>query len=69
MKNQQKIDKILISVKAKIEDEVGALMGVDFKLTDFITQIVTKEDYFGEFTSKKIVAKLNITGEIEGHGG
>ncbi len=69
MKNQQKIDKILISVKAKIEDEVGALIGVDFKLTDFFNQIVTKEDYFSELTGKKIVAKLDITGEIEGHGG
>lgn len=69
MKAQQKLDKVLEIAKESVQEEVGALMGVNFKLTNFFNQIISKDDYFSELTGKKIVAKIDVTGEIEGYGG
>ncbi len=68
MNVQQKIDKVLEVVRERIQEEVSALMGVDFKLIDLFSQICSKEVFFAEQSSKKIVAKIDITGEIEGNG-
>jgi len=69
MKTQKRLDKVLESVHENVQEEVGALMGVNFTLTEFFNQIISKEDYFTELTGKKIVAKMDVTGEIEGDGG
>lgn len=69
MKTQRKLDKVLVEVKGRVQEEVGSLMGVNFKLSDPISQIVSKADFFEELSGKKIGAKLSITGEIEGTGG
>ncbi len=68
MNVQQKIDKVLEIVRERIQEEVGALMGVDFKLIDLFSQLCSKESYFAEQSGKKIVAKMDITGDIEGNG-
>lgn len=44
-------------------------MGVEFKMSHLFNRLVGKEEFFAEQTSKKIVAQIDITGEIEGHGG
>ncbi len=68
MKTQQKLDKILDAIREKVQEEVGALMGVDFRLSSLFNKLTTKEEFLDEQTGKKIVAKMDITGEIEGEG-
>ena len=69
MKAQQKIDKVLEATKQRVQEEVGSLLGAKFQLSDLTKQIVSKSDYFADQMGKKVVAKLDISGEIEGFGG
>ncbi len=68
MKNQQRLDRILEPVTKKIQEEVSALMGVEFQLSPPENQLLTKEDSFDLLTGKQIVAKMDIVGDIEGLG-
>lgn len=68
MNVQQKIDKVLEVVREKVQEEVGALMGVDFILSDVFGSLATKEDYLAEQSGKRIIAKIEVTGDIEGSG-
>ncbi len=68
MKTQQKLDKILEGIREKAQEEVGALMGVDFRLSSLFNKLTTKEEFLDEQAGKKIVAKMDITGEIQGEG-
>lgn len=52
-----------------MQEEVGSLMGVNFKLSDPTSRIISKNDFFDELSGKKVGARLAITGEIEGTGG
>jgi chemotaxis protein CheY-P-specific phosphatase CheC len=67
-KAQQRIDKILESVCTRIQDEVGGLIGATFILSDLRRQFVSKEGAFEQLSGKQVVAKLDITGDIEGQG-
>ena len=69
MKAQKRLDKVLEIAIESVQEEVGALMGVSFKLSEPFTKIVSKEEYFEEILGKKIVAKMDVTGEVEGFGG
>lgn len=69
MKAKQRIDKVLEASKQRVQEEVGSLLGADFQLSEVSTQIISKSDFFDEQTGKKVVAKLDINGEIEGLGG
>ncbi len=66
-KAQQKFDKILDSVRVRIQDEVSGLIGTPFVLDDPEKQFVSKEDAFDQLTGKQVVAKMDINGDIEGH--
>ncbi len=68
MKAQQKIDKILDIVNDKVEEEVSALIGADFKLSKFSKTLFSKQEYIDDITGKKILAHMDITGELEGKG-
>ncbi|KAF0188239.1 MAG: hypothetical protein FD168_1943 [Desulfobulbaceae bacterium] len=67
-KAQQRIDKILESVRTRIQDEVSGLIGATFILSDFQRQFTSKEDAFEQLSGKQVVAKLDITGDIQGQG-
>lgn len=67
-KAQQRIDKILESVRTRIQDEVSGLIGATFTLSDFQRQFISKEDVFDQLSGKQVVAKLDITGDIQGQG-
>lgn len=69
MSTQKKVDKVLKIARERVMDEVGSLLGVGFDLSESLNQITTKTDYFAELNGKKIVAKVDIKGEIEGSGG
>ncbi len=68
MKAQQKLNKILETIGERVQEEVGSLLGVNFRVSTPSSMMITKEDYFAEQSGKKIVAKMDITGEIEGTG-
>jgi chemotaxis protein CheY-P-specific phosphatase CheC len=67
-KAQQRIDKILESVCTRIQDEVGGLIGATFILSDLRREFISKEDAFEQLSGKQVVAKLDITGDVEGQG-
>ncbi|MEE4242933.1 MAG: hypothetical protein V2I36_15830 [Desulfopila sp.] len=68
MKTQKKLDKILEAIREKTQEEVGALMGVNFRLSPLFNKLTNKEDFLDEQSGKKIVAKMDITGEVQGEG-
>ncbi len=67
-KAQQRIDKILESVRARIQDEVSGLIGATLILSDFQRQFISKEDAFDQLSGKQVAAKLDITGDVQGQG-
>jgi chemotaxis protein CheY-P-specific phosphatase CheC len=68
MKAQQRIDKIIESVTKKIQEEVTALIGAVLTLSEAENSVITKKDFFDQPAGKKIVAKLDITGNVTGSG-
>lgn len=68
MEAQKRIDKVLTAAQKKVEGEVGALIGHPFALSGSLFQPVTKEDFFDGLTGRQILAKMDITGEINGLG-
>jgi chemotaxis protein CheY-P-specific phosphatase CheC len=68
MNQQERINKIIEAVEARIQDEVGALLGADFSLISGDRELVGKESAFESRQGKQICAKMDITGEITGKG-
>jgi chemotaxis protein CheY-P-specific phosphatase CheC len=68
MNQQKRINKILEAVEARIQSEVGALLGVDFTLIGGDRTLVSKEVAFDNLLGKQICAQMDITGEITGKG-
>ncbi len=68
MKAQQRLDRVLESINLKVQEEVGGLMGVNFEVLPSQNQLLNKEDCFDLLAGKQVVAKMDITGEIEGKG-
>jgi len=69
MDPQKRIDKILEATQSRIQDEVAALLGVEFTLTNFEKAVVSKTEAFDNFVGKQICAKIDVVGEVEGCGG
>jgi chemotaxis protein CheY-P-specific phosphatase CheC len=68
MKAQQRIEKILESITKKIEEEVTALIGAVLTLSESEKTLISKEEFFDQPIGKQVVAKLEITGSVEGRG-
>jgi|GEM_PF-259514 len=68
MNQQKRIDKIIEAVETRIQDEVGALLGVDFTLISCDRKSVSKDVAFDGLKGKQICAQIDITGEITGKG-
>ena len=68
MNQQERINKIIEAVEARIQDEVGSLLGADFSLISGDRELVGKESVFESRQGKQICAKMDITGEITGKG-
>ncbi len=68
MKTQKRLDRVLGTACKRIQEEVSALMGVNFKLSEPFSKLISKEDYFDQITGKKVISKMDITGEIEDKG-
>jgi chemotaxis protein CheY-P-specific phosphatase CheC len=68
MNQQKRINKIIEAVEARIQGEVGSLLGADFTLVSGDRKLVSKEDAFESRQGKQICAQMDITGEITGKG-
>ena len=55
--------------RERVMEEVGSLLGVSFDLSESVHHVIAKGEYFSELDDKKIIAKLDIIGDIEGLGG
>lgn len=66
MKQQKRINKILEAVEARIQSEVGALLGADLSLVSGEKKLVSKEHAFDSLQGKQICAQMEISGEITG---
>lgn len=66
-KQKKRVDACLAECRVKMEEEVGALLGAEIKLSDHTTGIVTKEDFFmDEAPGKLVLAHMDLVGELEG---
>ncbi len=68
MKEQKRLDKVLNAAYLAVQDEVGALTGAEFSLSEPQYAFRSKEDAFDELTSRQVLAKIDITGDLEGEG-
>lgn len=66
MEQQKRIDKILEAVEARVQDEVGALLGAEFFLDSGARKIVGKEAVVGGLLGKQICVHLEVTGDVTG---
>ena len=66
-KQKKRVDACLAECRVRMEEEVGALLGSDIKLTDHATTIINKEDFFmDEAPGKAIFAHMDVVGELDG---
>ena len=66
-KQQKRIDKILVSCRDRMADEVSALLGTEVKLNNLENLIVSKEEFFfDKVTGKQVIANMDVVGELEG---
>lgn len=68
MKEQQRLDKVLIAAYDNVQSEVCALTGAEFSLSEPQFTLSSKEDAFDQLTSKQVLSKIDIVGDIEGEG-
>lgn len=68
MDAQQRIDSILTAALAKTQEEVGVLIGADFKLASSQNTITTKKAFFETCTGKQVLARVDVSGDVEGVG-
>ncbi|MDK9707935.1 MAG: hypothetical protein OEL83_12875 [Desulforhopalus sp.] len=68
MEQQKRFDKILDAAEARIQDEVGTLLGADFSIVSGNKELVTKAEAFSRLMGKQICAHIEISGEINGKG-
>ncbi len=68
MDQQKRINKVLEAVEARVQNEVGTLLGADFTLIGGERTLVSKEAAFDNLQGKQICAQMDITGEITGKG-
>jgi len=68
MKARERFDKILLSCRDRIQEEVSALIGKPFKLGEPEFRQVSKEELFAEAGGKQVLAHISLEGELQGAG-
>jgi hypothetical protein len=68
MNSQQQVDTILEAIQVTVQDEVASLLGAEFFLTDVEKTVVTKAEAFDNLGGRKICARFDLTGDVEGGG-
>ena len=68
MKTRERFDKILLSCRDRIQEEVSALIGKPLKLGEPSFRQVDKEELFAEVGGRQVLAHVQIEGSIQGKG-
>jgi chemotaxis protein CheY-P-specific phosphatase CheC len=68
MKTRERFDKILLSCRDRIQEEVSALIGKPFKLGEPSFKQVSKEELFAELSGRQVLAHVQIEGSVQGNG-
>lgn len=66
---KKRIDKVLSESTGRVQEEVGALLGVELTVTSIDSVIQTKEEIFDNLKGKQVFAHVDYSGDIEGVGG
>lgn len=65
-KQKKRVDALLKMCSQTIEEEIGALLGVEVKCSDLDNRMVDKETFFFDETiGKQVVAYFDVVGELE----
>lgn len=66
-KQKKRVDACLKECNVHMAEEVGAMLGTEVVLSDHVTRMVNKEDFFFDDASgKQILAHMDVVGEQEG---
>ncbi|MDH4318589.1 MAG: chemotaxis protein CheX, partial [Desulfobulbaceae bacterium] len=68
MKAKQDLDKVFGAAGERIEQEVSALLGKNFVVSEPTTELIGKEDFFERLSGKKVIFRLKIEGQVETEG-
>lgn len=66
---KKRIDKVLAETNGRVQEEVGALLGVELSVSPVESSIQTKEEIFDTLKGKQVFAHVDYSGDIEGVGG
>jgi len=67
-KARERLDKIMISCRERMQEEVSALLGKVITFAEPETRVLTKEEFFSEPAGKSVLAHIQLEGDIEGQG-
>ena len=67
-KAQQKFDRILAAVCKRTQDEVSGLIGATLILSAPHSRFISKEDAFEQLSGKQVLARVDVTGDVQGLG-
>ena len=66
-KQKKRVDACLKECSIRMGDEMGALLGTDVALSEHVTKMVNKEDFFfNDASGKQILAHMDMVGDVEG---
>lgn len=68
MKARERFDKILLSCRDRMQEEVSALIGKPFKLGEPKFGQLSKEEVFSESGGKQVLAHISLEGDVQGEG-
>ncbi|WP_163339235.1 hypothetical protein [Desulfopila sp. IMCC35008] len=66
---KKRIDKVLSESTERVQEEIGALLGVELTVTPIDSVVQTKEEIFDNLKGKQVFAHVDYSGDIEGVGG
>jgi len=67
-KKRERLDKIMVACRERMQEEVSALLGKTITFAEPETKVLSKEDYFSEPAGKSVLAHVQLEGDIEGRG-
>ncbi len=62
-KQKKRIDSVLKSCCEKMAEEVGALLGIDYKLSDLKNSVYDKEECLDQLQGKQVLARMDVRGD------
>jgi hypothetical protein len=68
-KHKKRVDRLLEECQGRVENEIGALIGADIKLTNLQNIFLSKEDlFYDNLPGRQICADMEVVGELQDRG-